>query len=162
MKSYKKIKTGIRIPVEIFQETPRCVYCGKSGKDPCDECIKKEFKKCEVCRIVLRDEPMIRYYYSSNDRKDYNIDLKKFSLDEYMFIIPVKYKKHSDIICESCIGWQDEVSNLCWKCKEKILDNSLFSYLDMQRLATNYKINGNLCKNCRLSMGVDYLDEEIL
>jgi hypothetical protein len=155
--TYKKIKTNVVIPPDLFYKKPCCLYCGIWGQKVCDECSLKVFEKCKICEIILRDEPVWRYTYSALRKIGFDPILKRYALEELKYEVPVIYKKHSKDMCEQCVGWEDRVSNICWRCKKEML--KLKNHYSIKKLQKRYVAYGNLCLRCQRKMGI--LDKKI-
>jgi len=140
-----KKTTGVTFTPQEFRELNQCVCCGKADKIQyggfCSECSKINHKYCDICEVVLRKGKYKFYNYDNrDDRKEFDIKFKAIKKIVREFVTEEERDNFgSEILCKDCIGWENRMKDICWKC-----DN------DFTNTKENYKLNGNMCEECAL------------
>lgn len=138
-----KKKTGIVYTPEEYRKLNRCLTCGKAcnikKESLCENCIAKDFKKCEVCEIILRQGWHKYYKYDTKEHlRDIDLHFKVSKNIVKEFLIKDKHDKLiQENICNSCIGWESRIKNICYWCDSEFINSR-----------ENYKLNGNTCLKC--------------
>jgi len=158
----QKTFTGKILTPQEFRNLFPCVRCGKMVEVRqdylCDRCREKNLKQCQVCGIILRTEPRPVYYYDTRDRQQINFKAQTRIIKEFIYELPVFYCPHSEDLCEGCVGWEDEVLNVCKYCGGKVLNQLRLFEFDSIRLRNRFKrLSGeNACNQCAYDQEAPY------
>lgn len=149
-KNMIKFKTGFKYDPTEFRKLNQCVQCGFASNicngGVCDKCTSLDFKKCDICEILLRDGTYTFYTYDT-DESYRNIDFKinKKDVVEFSYTREEHHKSSVDGLCVDCILWQTRMKHKCVCCDSRFLNTK-----------ENYKLNGNMCDFCSLYYEVMY------
>lgn len=139
----KKI-TGRLFEPQEFRKLNRCLSCGKACQikknENCDECIKANFKQCEICDIILYEGTREYYSYSIREFErgpDVRLKVSSEPVREFIYKEKPYHEKYSDIMCMGCKDWESRMKQVCFLCRGGF-DN----------FKEHYKVNGNMCRLC--------------
>lgn len=138
-----KRKTGVEYTPEQYRKLNRCLTCGKAcdikKESLCKNCLAKNFKRCEICEIILKEGWHKYYKYDTKENlRDVDLHFKVSKNIVKEFLIKDKHDKlKCENICNSCIGWEQRIKNICYWCDKEFINNK-----------ENYKLYGNACIEC--------------
>lgn len=139
-----KIPTGNTFNPDEFKLLVTCVICGRANKNErCDGCKDLKFDTCEMCDVLLRKGIQTHFSYDIREVKR-NVDSFKISkalirefLTESEPLYPHAFPDTTIHLCSGCKDWEKLMKNKCWNCYRKFKNSK-----------ENYKLNGNMCKDC--------------
>lgn len=137
------IFTGNSIEPNEFRKLKKCLNCGKRvsklENKKCEACKDIEIKHCNICDIILRENPYSFYTYDVKDfERETRLKPQKNPIKEFFETRESKtFNKKDGDRCEYCFNTFLGIKDTCFVCKSGFYNDEEW-----------YKEHGNLCLYC--------------